>query len=212
MKPSGSSRAAPSALRPSGLCPLCGSTCVVDGVSPQQMCYVLSPGGLLLPVLGLQSHTVPGTSGLTHPDLEPDAVLTHVLSETHLARLPEGGRGGGGGTQSSLTAQSVRDKTGERNERNSLHITRRAAKVLLLLHSVALPNICPQALGQSVSTSIHLSLHRSLHLSFHYSLSISLSITLYLYLSSSLSISLPSCEQRRLSAQIVQIQQFLGCF
>lgn len=65
-----------------------GSTCVVDCVSPQQMCYVVSPGGLLLPVLGLQCQAVSGAGGLPHPDFELDAVLAHVLSETHLTRLP----------------------------------------------------------------------------------------------------------------------------
>lgn len=74
----------------SSAAPAAGSTCVVDGVSPQQMCNVMSPGGLLLPVLGLQHHAVSGASSLPHPDFELDAVFTHVLSETHLTCLPGG--------------------------------------------------------------------------------------------------------------------------
>lgn len=67
-------------------------TCVVDGVCPQQMCDVMSPGHPLLLVLCLQREAVSGPSSLSDPDFKLHSLLTHALSQTHLARLWRGVR------------------------------------------------------------------------------------------------------------------------
>lgn len=65
-------------------------TCVVDGVRPQQMCHVVGPRHLALPVLRLQRDAVSGSSGVADPHLELHPLLAHVLGQTHLARLRAG--------------------------------------------------------------------------------------------------------------------------
>lgn len=62
-------------------------TCIVDGMCPQQMGYVVSPGLSVFPVARLQGDAVSGPRGLSDPHLELHSLLADALSQTHLIRL-----------------------------------------------------------------------------------------------------------------------------
>lgn len=62
-------------------------TCVVDGVCPQKMGNVMSPGLPVFPVLCLQRDAVLGSRSLTNPKLKLHSILSNTLSQTHLAHL-----------------------------------------------------------------------------------------------------------------------------
>lgn len=62
-------------------------TCIVDGMCPQQMGYVVSPGLSVFPVARLQGDAVSGPWGLSDPHLELHSLLADALSQAHLIRL-----------------------------------------------------------------------------------------------------------------------------